>query len=176
MSGSSLDGLDIAFVHFEETAGKWQFEIQESACIPYPAEWKQKLSTVSSAFAKEYFLLHTAYGHWLGSRVNDFLEEKNLSYRVQLIASHGHTIFHLPNQRTTVQLGDGASIAAVTGIRTITDLRSVDVALGPRSAVVPIGENCCFRNMIFPEYRWDRHFPVNGENFIGFDVCPLTVS
>jgi anhydro-N-acetylmuramic acid kinase len=174
MSGSSLDGLDIAFVHFEETAGKWQFEIQESACIPYPAEWKQKLSTVSSAFAKEYFLLHTAYGHWLGNRVNDFLEEKNLSYRVQLIASHGHTIFHLPDQRTTVQLGDGASIAAITGIRTITDLRSVDVALGGQGApVVPIGEK-----LLFPEYDLFlniggiANLSVNGENFIGFDVCP----
>ena len=174
MSGSSLDGLDIAFVHFEESAGKWQFEIQESACIPYPAEWKEKLSSVSTSSAKEYFLLHTSYGHWLGSRVNDFLEEKNLSYRVQLIASHGHTTFHMPERKMTAQLGDGAAIAAVTGIRTISDLRSVDVALGGQGApVVPIGEK-----LLFPEYNFFlniggiANLSVNGENFIGFDVCP----
>ncbi len=66
MSGSSLDGLDIAFVHFEETAGKWQFELQESACIPYPAEWKKNLSSLTGISAQDYLLLHTAYGHYLG--------------------------------------------------------------------------------------------------------------
>ncbi|HEY8734857.1 MAG TPA: anhydro-N-acetylmuramic acid kinase, partial [Puia sp.] len=91
MSGSSLDGLDIAFAHFEETAGEWTYEIQESACIPYPEEWKEKLSGSSGLPAKDYLLLHSDYGHWLGRTVNDFLEEKNLAYRVQLIASHGHT-------------------------------------------------------------------------------------
>jgi anhydro-N-acetylmuramic acid kinase len=174
MSGSSLDGLDIAFVHFEETAGTWQFEIQETVCIPYPPEWKQKLSTVSAASAKEYFLLHTAYGRWLGSRINEFLEEKNLSYRVQLIASHGHTVFHMPDQHTTVQLGDGAAIAAATGIRTITDLRSVDVALGGQGApVVPIGEKLLFPDYdLFLNIGGIANLSVRGENFIGFDVCP----
>jgi anhydro-N-acetylmuramic acid kinase len=174
MSGSSLDGLDIAFVHFEETAGKWAFDILESACIPYPAEWKQKLSALSGVTAKEYFLLHTAYGHWLGNAVNDFLEENNLAYRVQLIASHGHTAFHIPAAHMTAQLGDGAAIAAVTGIRTITDLRSVDVALGGQGApIVPIGEK-----LLLPEYDLFlniggiANLSMNGENFIGFDVCP----
>src|ERR1700676_1890229 len=174
MSGSSLDGLDIAFVHFEETAGNWQFEIRESACIPYPSEWKKKLSAITGISAEDYLLLHTAYGHLLGNAVNDFLEEKNLAYRVQLIASHGHTAFHLPAQRMTAQLGDGAAIAAVTGIRTITDLRSVDVALGGQGApIVPIGEK-----LLFPEYDLFlniggiANLSVNGETFIGFNVCP----
>ena len=104
MSGSSLDGLDIAFVHFEETAGKWQFEIQETDCIPYSAEWKKNLSSLAGISAQDYLLLHTAYGQWIGHRINDFLERKSLSYRVQLIASHGHTAFHLPARRMTAQL------------------------------------------------------------------------
>ncbi len=174
MSGSSLDGLDIAFAHFEETAGEWTYEIQESACIPYPEEWKEKLSGSSGLPAKDYLLLHSDYGHWLGRTVNDFLEEKNLAYRVQLIASHGHTTFHIPDRRMTAQLGDGAAIAAVTGIRTITDLRSADVALGGQGApIVPIGEK-----LLFPEYDLFlniggiANLSVNGEKFIGFDVCP----
>jgi anhydro-N-acetylmuramic acid kinase len=174
MSGSSLDGLDIAFIHFEETAGKWQFEIQESACIPYSAEWKKNLSAPGERTAKDYLLLHTAYGHYIGHCVNHFLEEKNLSYRVQLIASHGHTAFHLPAQQMTAQLGDGAAIAAITGIRTITDFRSVDVALGGQGApVVPIGEK-----ILFPEFDFFlniggiANISANSESFIGFDVCP----
>jgi anhydro-N-acetylmuramic acid kinase len=174
MSGSSLDGLDIAFVHFEETAGKWQFEIQESVCIPYPGRWRESLSTYSMNSAREYLLLHSAYGHYLGNCVNDFLEERGLAYRVQLIASHGHTAFHMPDQHMTAQLGDGAAIAAVTGIRTITDLRAVDIALGGQGApIVPIGEK-----LLFPEYDLFlniggiANMSANEEEMLGFDVCP----
>ncbi|HXB29619.1 MAG TPA: anhydro-N-acetylmuramic acid kinase [Puia sp.] len=174
MSGSSLDGLDIAFVHFEESAGKWQFDILETACISYSPEWRKDLASSGGLTAKDYLLLHTSYGHYLGNCINDFLEERNLSYKVQLISSHGHTAFHLPAQRMTAQLGDGASIAAVTGIRTITDLRSVDVALGGQGApIVPIGEK-----LLFPEFNFFlniggiANLSAKGETFIGFDVCP----
>jgi anhydro-N-acetylmuramic acid kinase len=174
MSGSSLDGLDIAFVHFEETAGKWQFEIEETACIPYSEEWKKNLSGLNGLSARDYLLLHVAYGHYLGKCVNGFLEYKNLAYRVQLIASHGHTAFHLPNQQMTAQLGDGAALSAETGIRSITDFRSVDMALGGQGApIVPIGEK-----LLFPEYDLFlniggiANLSAKGENFIGFDVCP----
>jgi anhydro-N-acetylmuramic acid kinase len=174
MSGSSLDGLDIAFVHFEETAGKWGFEIQESGCIPYSAEWKKNLSDPGRLSAKDYLILHAKYGSYLGNCVNDFLEEKNMAYRVQLIASHGHTAFHFPSGRMTAQLGDGAAIAAITGVRTITDFRSVDIALGGQGApIVPIGEK-----MLFPEYEYFlniggiANLSAGFDSFIGFDVCP----
>jgi anhydro-N-acetylmuramic acid kinase len=174
MSGSSLDGLDIAYVHFEETAGQWQFEIRETACIPYTPEWKQKLSSLPALSARDYLQLHISYGHWLGKSVNDFLDEKNLAYRIQLIASHGHTAFHIPAQGTTAQLGDGASIAAMTGIRTITDFRSTDMALGGQGApIVPIGEK-----LLFPEYDLFlniggiANLSANRHSFIGFDICP----
>ena len=174
MSGSSLDGLDIAFVHFEETAGKWQFEIQESACIPYSAGWRESLSAVNRISAREYLLLHSAYGHYLGNCVNDFLEEKGLAYRVQLIASHGHTAFHMPERQMTAQLGEGAAIAAVTGIRTITDLRAVDVALGGQGApIVPIGEKLLFPDYdLFLNIGGIANMSSNEEKMIGFDVCP----
>lgn len=174
MSGSSLDGLDIAYVHFEETAGKWQFDIRETVCIPYSPEWRQKLSRLTGISARDYLLMNTEYGHWIGHQVNEFLEEKNLAFRIQLIASHGHTAFHLPAYKMTAQLGDGAAIAAVTGIRTITDLRSTDVALGGQGApVVPIGEK-----LLFPQYDLFlniggiANLSANHETFTGFDVCP----
>ncbi len=174
MSGSSLDGLDIAFVHLEETAGRWAFEILESACIPYAADWKQKLSGATGLSAKDYLLLHSEYGDWLGHTVNEFMEENKLAYQVQLISSHGHTTFHSPDRHMTAQIGNGAAIAAITGIRTITDLRSVDIALGGQGApIVPIGEK-----LLLPEYEFFlniggiANLSAAGDRFIGFDVCP----
>jgi anhydro-N-acetylmuramic acid kinase len=174
MSGSSLDGLDIAFVHLEETAGKWQFDLAETACIPYPDDWREKLSALTRLTAKDYLLMHSSYGHYLGNCVNDFLEEKSLAFQVQLVASHGHTAFHIPSSHMTAQLGDGAAIAAVTGIRTITDFRSVDVALGGQGApIVPIGEK-----LLFPEYDFFlniggiANLSSNLGKFVGFDICP----
>jgi len=174
MSGSSLDGLDIVYVHFEEGAGKWSFEIRETACIAYPSSLKEKLSAATGLSARDYLLLHTEYGHFLGKTVNAFIEKRALAYQVQLIASHGHTSFHIPEKSMTAQLGDGAAVAAVTGIHTITDLRSSDVALGGQGApVVPIGEK-----LLFTEY--DLFLNVGGianisspaPEPVGFDVCP----
>jgi anhydro-N-acetylmuramic acid kinase len=174
MSGSSLDGLDIAFVRFDETAGKWKFDLAETACYPYPDDWQENLSGLTGLSARDYLLMHTAYGHYLGNCVNDFLEEKSLAFQVQLIASHGHTAFHIPSRYMTAQIGDGAAIAAVTGIRTITDFRSADVALGGQGApIVPMGEK-----LLFPEYDFFlniggiANLSSNLEKFIGFDLCP----
>jgi anhydro-N-acetylmuramic acid kinase len=174
MSGSSLDGLDMAFVGFEENAGQWTFEILETCCKPYPVYWKGKLTGINDLTAKEYLLIHTVYGHWLGNAVNEFIEERNLTYRVQLIASHGHTAFHDPARRMTAQLGDGAAIAAETGIRTITDFRSVDLALGGQGApIVPIGEKLLFPDYdLFLNIGGIANLSARGADRIGFDVCP----
>ena len=141
MSGSSLDGLDIAFVELQEHAGKWAYDIKAADCYVYTDEWISKLKNSTKLNALDYQLLHTAYGQYIGEQVNNFIEEKNLQYQVALIASHGHTTFHIPSKKMTAQLGDGAAIAAVTRLPVVTDLRAMDVALGGQGApIVPIGE------------------------------------
>ncbi|HEY4153921.1 MAG TPA: anhydro-N-acetylmuramic acid kinase [Puia sp.] len=174
MSGSSLDGLDIVYVHFEETAGKWDFEIRETACIPYSSEWQAKLSGATGLAAREYLLLHTEYGHYLGAAVNAFIEERGLAYQVQLVASHGHTSFHIPEKKVTAQLGEGAAIAAVTGIHSITDFRSSDMALGGQGApVVPIGEKLLFAEYdLFLNIGGIANLSISRPEPAGFDVCP----
>jgi anhydro-N-acetylmuramic acid kinase len=175
MSGSSLDGLDIAYVHLQEISGKWNYEIISSACYPYQKEWIQNLRTATSLTALEYQLLHVAYGHYLGRKVNQFISEYNLQYQVQLISSHGHTIFHFPEKKMTAQLGDGAALAITTGINVVSDLRAIDMALGGQGApIVPIGEK-----LLFSEYDFFLNLGgianissrKNGQ-FIGFDICP----
>jgi anhydro-N-acetylmuramic acid kinase len=173
MSGSSLDGLDIAFVHFHENAGKWNFDIVHAECYPYSAEWINKLQSSIQLNALDYQLLHTEYGHYLGSGVNAFINKHQLHYQVQLIASHGHTTFHVP-QKMTAQLGDGAAIAAETGIPVISELRALDVALGGQGApIVPIGDK-----LLFGEF--DYCLNIGGianisshtaDTYISFDVC-----
>ena len=141
MSGSSLDGLDIAYVHLQVSAGKWEYNFVHTACYSYSESWKERLASAQGLSAIEYQLLHTEYGHYMGQQVNRFIEEFRLHYQVQLIASHGHTSFHLPGRKMTAQLGDGAALAAETGINVVSDLRAMDVALGGQGApIVPVGE------------------------------------
>jgi anhydro-N-acetylmuramic acid kinase len=175
MSGSSLDGLDIAFAEFVHNAGNWTFEILAAACYEYEADWKSRLQNATSLSARDYQLLHTDYGHYIGQAVNRFIEENNLHYKVALIASHGHTTFHLPQQKMTAQLGDGAAIAAETGLPVVSDLRALDVAFGGQGApIVPIGEKYLLK-------EYDYYLNLGGianisfnhpDKYIAFDICP----
>ena len=185
MSGSSLDGLDIAFVEFSETAGKWGYTIKCAACIEYEIEWIQKLKNAIHLSALDYQLLHTEYGRFIGETVNDFIEKFQLQHKVNLIASHGHTIFHFPEKKMTHQLGDGAAIAAVTQLPVVSDLRSLDIAFGGQGApIVPLGEK-----LLFPVHHYFLNIggianisvnskPTNNTDsysdkneIIAFDIC-----
>ncbi|MCC7029112.1 MAG: anhydro-N-acetylmuramic acid kinase, partial [Chitinophagaceae bacterium] len=64
MSGSSMDGLDLVYCTFQETGGKWTYQINEADCIEFPDEWKMKLHAITGSSAKELLLTHTAFGHW----------------------------------------------------------------------------------------------------------------
>ncbi len=175
MSGSSLDGLDIAFVEFHEQAGAWTYEIKATECYAYSPEWIDRLKKATTLNALDYQLLHTAFGHHIGQLVNAFIEEYSLDYQVQLIASHGHTTFHVPAQKMTAQLGDGAAIAAVTGINVVSDLRAMDLALGGHGApIVPIGEKLLLKEYpLFLNLGGIANVSCNlTNNYIAFDVCP----
>lgn len=175
MSGSSLDGLDLAFVEFHESAGKWDFALKARSCIQFPTEWKERLASAPTLSAFEYQLLHTAFGHFIGEKVNQFVIENNLEFQVQLISSHGHTCFHFPAQKMTAQIGDGAAIAAITGINTVTDLRSLDIALGGQGApIVPVGEKLLWPGTdLFLNIGGIANLSVNtADGYLAFDVCP----
>ena len=188
MSGSSLDGLDIAYVelHEQPTTQRqgprvWGYTLLQTATDVYPEEWKRRLATATGLSALDYQLLHVEYGRYLGERVLAFIEEHGLHYKVQLVASHGHTSFHDPARRMTAQLGDGAAIAATTSINVVSDLRAMDIALGGQGApIVPVGER-----LLLSGYAYflnlggianiSRGFVEGGagsHGFVAFDVCP----
>jgi len=173
MSGSSLDGLDVAFVHLQSGAGKWGYTIEIAETIPYSAEWRARLEGAATLPLREYLVLDQEYGHYLGRQVNDFIASAGLEFQVQLVASHGHTVFHDPVAGMTAQLGSGAAIAAETGLQTVSDLRTLDVALGGQGApIVPIGER-----WLFPGYAYFLNLGgianiSAAAAGIAFDVCP----
>jgi len=173
MSGSSLDGLDIVFAEFDVTGQKWSYEIKQAECISYSEEWTQKLKRATSLPAADYMQLHVDYGHFLGETVKAFIQKHNLEFKVQLIGSHGHTTFHNPATHLSHQLGDGAAIAAITGINVVSDLRNMDVALGGQGApIVPIGEKNLLDNYdYFLNIGGIANISANKEPYIAFDIC-----
>ena len=142
MSGTSLDGVDLALCTFTENNNKWQYEILNAETICYPSEWERKLRSAHKLNARTFLLLHNEYGGISEILVNKFLEGKMVP---DIISSHGHTIFHQPDKAFTFQLGSGATIAATTKITTISDFRTLDVALGGQGApLVPVGDKLLF--------------------------------
>ena len=128
MSGSSLDGLDVALCRFEKINQQWNFEIIAAETFSYSSALQQKLVTLHLASAKELMEQDAELARLWAMMANDFTK-KNEIKKVDFIASHGHTIFHEPLNNFTTQIGNGASIAALTGISTICVFRSTDVAL-----------------------------------------------
>jgi anhydro-N-acetylmuramic acid kinase len=175
MSGSSLDGLDIVFTELEESRGKWTYQVRQAECIAYSNEWMQKLAAAKNLSALEYMRLHIAYGHLTGELVQDFIERYHLQHQVQIISSHGHTVFHEPSNQMTSQLGDGAAIAAKTGINVVSDLRHMDMALGGQGApIVPMGEKLLFPDDgLFLNIGGIANISANlKDGFTAFDICP----
>ena len=174
MSGSSLDGMDIVYTELQEKTGGWDFEIKHASCIAYDKAWERKLQEAVDLTAKDYLLLHIDYGQFTGQKINEFIDENKLHHQVNLISSHGHTTFHLPQNKMTHQLGDGAAIAAETKLPVVSDLRSMDVAFGGQGApIVPLGEKLLFGNYnYFLNIGGIANISINKENeMIAFDVC-----
>lgn len=175
MSGSSLDGLDMALVEFEEAGRKWNYKVLASGCTPYPHEMKARLAASNALSAADYLQLDADLGRLIGSMVNDFIQTNKLEHRVQLIALHGHTTFHQPQNGFTAWLGNAAQVAAATKINVVSDLRAMDVALGGQGApIVPMGEK-----LLFPGYKYFMNIggianisALTNDAYAAFDVCP----
>lgn len=175
MSGTSLDGLDVCCSSFYQQSGKWSFNIDCAKGYTYPEDMKQILGTGAQKMnALDFITFHSAYGKFLGERVNEFMQE--FGVHPDIIASHGHTIFHEPQKKIMFQIGDGAAIAAETRIPTVSDFRRLDIMLGGQGApLVPIGDKYLFAD-------YDYCLNIGGfsnisltqeEQRIAFDISPV---
>lgn len=176
MSGTSLDGLDIALCRIDKTSS-FSYRILAAETVPYSTEWRQCLATLEQASAYDYALADVRLGHYFGSCVNSFLQRHPAE--VHLIASHGHTVFHQPHLGLTTQIGSGDAIAAQTGLPVACNFRTLDVALGGQGApLVPIGDKLLFHNYDaclnlggFSNISFEQH----GQR-IAFDVAPCNMA
>ncbi|WP_326985086.1 anhydro-N-acetylmuramic acid kinase [Chryseobacterium sp. MYb264] len=176
MSGTSLDGLDICFAKFEKQES-WSFEILKAETIPYPKNWEEKLRNSIQLSAEDLLELNSEYGFYLGELVNDFIK-KNQLQNIDLIASHGHTVFHQPQKKFTLQIGDGRAIKLTTHLPVIYDFRTQDVLMGGNGApLVPIGDEILFS-------QYDACLNLGGfsnislkikDQRIAFDIAPVNI-
>ena len=176
MSGTSMDGLDIALCKFMFDEGRWDYEILAAETISYSSALESRLQNASAMNALDFSLLHVEYGEFLGLHCRDFLRRNEM--QADLIGSHGHTIFHQPEKKLSLQIGSGAAILAASRIETVCDFRSLDVALGGQGApLVPIGDK-----LLFSEYDFclnlggiaNISFDVDGKRR-AYDVCPCNI-
>lgn len=176
MSGTSLDGLDMVACRFAFDK-KWTFEVLKANTISYSHKWMNRLSDYTDLTALDFVFLHNEYGKFTGKQIAEFCAD--LPEKPILIASHGHTIFHQPDIQLTFQIGNGAFIAAATGLPTVCDFRSLDVAMeGQGAPLVPIGDE-----LLFDEYEFcvnlggiaNVSFRKDGQRK-AFDICPANMA
>lgn len=177
MSGTSLDGIDLAYCLFTKDKEHWNYQIEIAETVPYSAEWIRRLMNLPVASALEYAQTHADYGHYIGRVAANFIQKHQLD--VDFISSHGHTIFHQPALGFTAQIGDGASIVAETGLDVVCDFRSLDVALqGQGAPLVPIGDRLLFSEF---DYRLNLggfsniSFEENNKT-LAFDIAPANLA
>ena len=176
MSGTSTDGLDIALCTFEYD-NDFSFKIVKTNFIPYDINIKQKLFKAYRYSGVKLRELDNYFGEFISDKLNDTISNNDV--KIDLIASHGHTIFHRPDLKFTLQIGNGEVIAKNTGIPVVYDFRSGDVALGGQGApLVPMGDELLFGNYSaclnlggFSNISFKNH---NGQR-VAYDICPVNI-
>lgn len=177
MSGTSLDGLDICFAKFIKSNTSWSFEILHAETFPYTQHWDTQLRKAIFLKAEDLLALNSEYGFYLGNCVQEFVQRNQLE-NIDLISSHGHTIFHQPQRKFTLQIGDGRAIKIINKIPVVYDFRSQDVLMNGNGApLVPIGDE-----LLFSEFDAclniggfsNISFKNDGKR-IAFDICPVNI-
>jgi len=177
MSGTSLDGLDIALCYFYRENKKWNFLINKATTVLYPRDLQLALATAHQLNAGDLVRFDHSYGEWIADQCNLFLEDSVI--KPCIIASHGHTVFHQPEKGFTFQIGNGHDIAVKTGIPVVYDFRSMDVALGGNGApLVPVGDE-----LLFPGYEYCLNLGgfsnisyAQRNKRVAYDICPVNIA
>jgi anhydro-N-acetylmuramic acid kinase len=176
MSGTSLDGMDLVCVVFDENDVK-RFEIIHSETMKYSIDWEMRLREGIHKSKQELMILDNEYSVLLSEMILNFIAKYQIS-EIDFIASHGHTILHKPDEGYTLQIGNGEIISKKTNQKVICDFRTQDVQLGGQGApLVPIGDA-----LLFSQY--DACLNLGGfanvsyessAKRIAFDICPVNI-
>ena len=175
MSGTSGDGLDIAYCKFKYTQG-WSFDIPHADTVQFPKKLEKKLKKSHKLSGEKLSLLDVDFGKWMGEQVRDFCEKHGLN--PQAVASHGHTVFHQPSKGLSLQIGNGWALHVASGLPVINDFRMLDVQLGGQGApLVPIGDRLLFSEYDYCIYLGGiANFSMEEDGkSLAFDMCPFNL-
>ncbi|MCB9257594.1 MAG: anhydro-N-acetylmuramic acid kinase [Chitinophagales bacterium] len=172
MSGSSLDGLDIAYCSFTKME-TWQFEILCAETCDL-GSWKETLAKRKNYSIEEIEGLSKTFAKFLAEQVQGFINKFKID-RLDLVASHGHTLYHYPEEARTCQLGNGARLSELLQQTVVSNLRQKDMDYGGQGApIVPIGDL-----LLFPDYKFClnlggiANISFKEQNSIkAYDICP----
>ena len=177
MSGTSLDGLDVAACIYQHDENKWTFEVLEAQTYKYDDAWTSRLQNADQLSGLDLAMLNVELGALHGEWVKEFID--NSGFKADFISSHGHTVFHQPERSLTLQIGSPAHIAATTRLPVVADFRTKDVALGGQGApLVPIGDR-----LLFGDYDFclnlggiaNISYEMMNER-LAFDICPANMA
>ena len=176
MSGTSLDGLDIAYCEFEKKT-TWKYKILHTETIEYSTKWRNKLSAAYTSNTNQVERISNEYAGFISNKVLKFIRNKKLN--PDFISSHGHTVFHQPKKGITVQIGEGDVIASECKLPVVCDFRIGDVILGGQGApLVPIADK-----LLFSDYTYclnlggfaNISFNNSKSSRVAFDICPVNI-
>lgn len=178
MSGTSLDGIDLAECFFEVKANKiWTFKIGVAKTIPYPSEWRLRLQEAIHFSSGRLTTLNSEYTEYLSGIISSFITQHQLIH-LDAVCSHGHTILHQPWKGITLQIGNLPQLAVRIQQKVICDFRTQDVALGGQGApLVPIGDRLLFSEFDFC-LNLGGFANVSSErdtSRIAYDICPVNI-
>jgi len=176
MSGTSLDGIDLAYVHFVKNE-KWRFKIITAQTIAYSSVWVKKLNKAVSFKKKDLEDLNISYTYLLSETINNFISDNNL-VKIDAVCSHGHTILHQPQNKLTYQIGNLPILSKLINQNVVCDFRVQDVELGGQGApLVPIGDL-----LLFSEYDYCVNLggfsnvsKTHNSQRIAYDICPVNI-
>jgi len=174
MSGTSVDGLDLVYVHFEKKE-KWNYKILNSITYQYSKEWLVRLKSSLSLSKSDLVKLDQEYTLLLSKQILRFVNEFSIN-DIDAVSSHGHTVFHDPTNKFTYQIGNLPQISKEIEQNVVCNFRQQDVSLGGQGApLVPVGEK-----YLFGEY--DSCINLGGfanisktldKKLIAYDICPV---
>tara|TARA_B100000925_G_scaffold219799_1_gene168616 strand:+ start:2289 stop:3332 length:1044 start_codon:yes stop_codon:yes gene_type:complete len=173
MSGTSIDGLDLAICSFNKTK-EWNFKIEKCKTVKYTKNWKYILGNLHNSTIQNILKHDIIYAKLIAKEIKKFLKNENVDF----IASHGHTIFHQPEKKYTLQIGNGRTIANITRLKTITNFRNLDISLGGQGApLVPVGDLKLFKNFKYClNIGGIANISIKEKNKIkAFDICPANI-
>lgn len=174
MSGTSLDGLDICFVSFKKSNYS-KYNIINSKTYSYNEKWIEKLKKSIFLNKQELKKIDIEYGTLISNYLKEFISEFSID-KIDLISSHGHTVFHEPNKGKTLQIGDGKTINKIIKTDVVCDFRTQDVEYkGQGAPLVPIGDLHLFSNYKFClNLGGFSNVSIKDNNKIkAFDICPV---